>query len=478
MKHEAWLRLAALAAGVAVLTLTAGCADGGGDDEWKPVPSGAQEKKLLKVVYSSEAAFYNDYGNLFLTKYPNAEFQVLALSETRGEGDAIDNYRKVIEERQPDVLLLDENQYEALAREGRLLDLEAPIRDSGFDAENLLPGVVDLLKERGGGRLYGLANTFESKALYYNKRLFDRYGVSYPQEGMSWDEILQLAKKFASGEKGKDKVYGLSQSMIATNPFALVMDIAESRRLAFLNPEGTALKLDSEEWANAFAQAVEGYRDGSLPLPSSPFGNGNMTVSLGGGSFMEGKAAMAIDDLLTMQLLDTMKPANTGSGNGPRDFPWGIATMPADPRDPGATTAFSLPEIYAVGAETGEKALAWEFVRYIHSEEFMRLKAKSSAKLLARKGFERDAKGRDLSAFYALRPDPSFRRPMVPKGFSESFRKLAEEETRAAVSGAKTNEEAWASLTARAQQAFDEAILSKEKEPLDVAGTNAMVSVG
>jgi len=36
-------------------------------------------------------------------------------------------------------------------------------------------------------------------AMYYNKQIFDKYGVEYPRDGMTWNEVLALARQLPSG---------------------------------------------------------------------------------------------------------------------------------------------------------------------------------------------------------------------------------------------------------------------------------------
>jgi multiple sugar transport system substrate-binding protein len=38
--------------------------------------------------------------------------------------------------------------------------------------------------------------------MFYNKEIFDRFGVPYPRDGMSWDETLELAKEITRNENG------------------------------------------------------------------------------------------------------------------------------------------------------------------------------------------------------------------------------------------------------------------------------------
>jgi len=63
------------------------------------------------------------------------------------------------------------------------------------------------------------------QVLFYNKDLFDRFGVEYPRDGMTWDEMLSLSKKLT--RKEGDKLYfGFSNQgalqVMKMNPMSLV----------------------------------------------------------------------------------------------------------------------------------------------------------------------------------------------------------------------------------------------------------------
>ncbi|MBN2981940.1 extracellular solute-binding protein [Cohnella algarum] len=437
------------------------------ENDWKPYEARPGEKVELTVMYASEASFYRDYGNLFLARHPEAEFRVVALSETRGEGDMLANYEAVLKESAPDVLLLNEAQYEALAANGRLLDLDAPIRSSGFDMESMVPGVIELLTERGGGRLYGLSPSFESRALYYNRSLFDEYGVPYPEPGMSWEEVLMLAERFPDANEAGQPLYGLYQPTFTISPFDLAMKIGSAQRLSLLDPEGAKLLLDSEGWKRIFSLVVEGYKNQAIYYPAAPLrdnGNGTTSLSLGSNLFLDGQAAMAIDDMLMMQMMDFLAGRKGENEGESAAFAWDTVPMPVSPDNPGVTPYFEVEDIFAVNRESDQLSLAWEFVQYVHSEEFMTLSAKSSSKLLSRTGFEQDSKGRDLSDFYALQPDLTMRTPLVPKGFTRAFRDIAEKAITDAIADRMTTDEALAYIREEAQKTLNAAVSSGNRE--------------
>ncbi|WP_027086553.1 ABC transporter substrate-binding protein [Cohnella panacarvi] len=432
--------------------------EGAGDSDWKPYEPKPGEKTTLTVMYASDTSFYQNYGNLFLASHPEVEFTIVDLSDTRGEGDMLANYEKVLAEQKPDVLLMNENQYEALAAKGRLFELGVPMRRSKFDAEGMTPGVIDLLRERGGGQLYGLSPAFESKGLYYNRAIFDAYGVPYPQPGMSWDDLLLLAARFPTKNEAGEPLTGLYQPTFTISPFDLIVKIGGTKRLSLLDAEGTKLMLDGEAWKKVFSQVVEGYRSGAIYYPHAPLldnGDGTTSISLGSNPFIDGKAAMAIDNLLMMRMMDFLAERKTGDGKRPAAFPWGTAPMPVSPENPGVTPYFELVDIFGINRESARIPLAWEFIQFIHGESFMRLKSKSTFELQSRSGFERDGKGRDLSDFYALGPDSVQRTLLVPDGFTRRFRDLSARVIEDVLADRLTAEEGLAELQKKGQEALD-----------------------
>ncbi|MBL8967818.1 MAG: sugar ABC transporter substrate-binding protein [Spirochaetaceae bacterium] len=58
-----------------------------------------------------------------------------------------------------------------------------------------------------GGKALGLPIGYTTHVVYYNKALFDKAGVPYPQGDWTWDQLLDTARKVANP---KEKVYGFA----------------------------------------------------------------------------------------------------------------------------------------------------------------------------------------------------------------------------------------------------------------------------
>lgn len=76
-----------------------------------------------------------------------------------------------------------------------------------FDMSRFEKEYLDMLRQMGDGKkLIALPDKvdypYESAALMYNKSIFDRFAVPYPKDNMTWDEVLELAKKFNRQEGG------------------------------------------------------------------------------------------------------------------------------------------------------------------------------------------------------------------------------------------------------------------------------------
>ncbi|MFW5434556.1 ABC transporter substrate-binding protein [Paenibacillus apiarius] len=168
-----------------IMSLLSGCF--GKKQVLEPLQAGT-----IKVVYQDEDAFYRDYGKLFNMKYPQIEIEVISQTEmflNLPNGGTIDDFyaerKKFLEKHKPDVLLLDELLFETFAQEGKLYNIEAAIQQDDYDIEGFMPGLIDKIKARGEGKLYGLAPHFEREVLYYNRALFKEHHIELPTNKMS-----------------------------------------------------------------------------------------------------------------------------------------------------------------------------------------------------------------------------------------------------------------------------------------------------
>ncbi|MDG0794444.1 extracellular solute-binding protein [Cohnella ginsengisoli] len=88
-----------------------------------------------------------------------------------------------------------------LSAAGLLKPLDAWMKRDKVSDDSWQSAVKQTLREAGGGQLYGYAPEFTGHALYYNRKLFREYGIPEPTEGMTWEEVMNLAIKFDGVQK-------------------------------------------------------------------------------------------------------------------------------------------------------------------------------------------------------------------------------------------------------------------------------------
>ncbi len=96
----------------------------------------------------------------------------------------------------PDIFWMHIAEFYKYAEHNMLLDLTNELSASIFDP--FPQDLVDLYTVEG--RRYGVPKDFDTIGVFYNKELFDKAGVPYPQGSWDWDEYTETAKKLTSND--------------------------------------------------------------------------------------------------------------------------------------------------------------------------------------------------------------------------------------------------------------------------------------
>lgn len=139
-------------------------------------------------------------------KYPNITIELIPLSV-----DAQNLEETLSKGIIPDIVLA-HNGLEVLHEVDMIYPLDEMVESNNFDLSKYRNGVIDAVKARdpeGKNRLLGLPAEDVMVALYYNKDIFDKFGQPYPKDGMTWNQVIDIAKK-VTGEMDGIKYRGLS----------------------------------------------------------------------------------------------------------------------------------------------------------------------------------------------------------------------------------------------------------------------------
>ncbi|MFD2117263.1 ABC transporter substrate-binding protein [Paenibacillus yanchengensis] len=274
--------------------------------------------------------------------------------------------KQFVNEHQPDIMVLNSDEYDWLMDENALLDISDLVSSKDFDREEILPAVMEYLKTKGNGRLYGLAPTFFSTTLFYNKDLFDELAIPYQTNHMTWDEVFHLAKRFVGQVEG---VNGISQPF-QNDPFNFVKTIAEYNGVKLFDHDRNQLVMDSPDWRQIFELIVNAYKNKLVYEPSETakvHSNMQDEILSQQNVFLVGQSAMTVDNYYLLNMIEKgSKPVN-----------WDVVTVPIDERKPDTSNGFFVSSIFAINLNTSKLDMAWEFMKFVNGDDFAQSLSKS-----------------------------------------------------------------------------------------------------
>ena len=251
----------------------------------------------------------------------------------------------------PDATIVSSVWFVPCASKGLLADLGPFVEnDKEFDIEDFYPAAVNGWGKYKG-TLYAIPAGIDIYAMYYNKTMFDKFEVPYPDETWDWDEYLQAAKKLTRDLDGDGKLdqWGTTQNMWHTYVWQNGGDI--------INEDGTKCLLDRPE-AYEGLQFMADLRNKYHVSPTAA----DLADILSRDLFMNGMIGMYFSGSWEVPL---------HFEEAIRDFEYDVAPIPKGRR----RAAFFGGASYAVLRGSKHKAEAWELVKFMVRKEALRERA-------------------------------------------------------------------------------------------------------
>ncbi|WP_079911784.1 ABC transporter substrate-binding protein [Paenibacillus sp. 32352] len=185
-------------------------------------------------VYANESGFDNEIGQYIRKKFPNITIKHIHKAAGQDYGDLI------AAGTIPDIVLESSGNIISKIKEFDLAnDMADLIKKHNFDLSRMDEAAIAQVKNANpDGQLWGLPFTLSNIIMFYNKDLFDKFGVPYPKDGMTWDEVYDVAKKMTRSVDGV-QYKGLSMHpgvMTSYNQLSLTpLDLKENK--AAINTE-------------------------------------------------------------------------------------------------------------------------------------------------------------------------------------------------------------------------------------------------
>ncbi|MDF2719087.1 MAG: family 1 extracellular solute-binding protein [Paenibacillus sp.] len=164
----------------------------------------------------------------------------------------------------PDIVFTSTSDLQRLKDFKVVQHLDEYVKNTNVDLSKVNPAIIETLKQFGDqGKLPALPFSVGVGVLLYNKDIFDKFGETYPRDGMTWEEVIQLSKKL-SREDGGVRYIGFDPSEPAL--------IASQLSLPFVDPTTNKSVIDSEEWKRVFQMVQQSYQASGLIRNEVPIG--------------------------------------------------------------------------------------------------------------------------------------------------------------------------------------------------------------
>lgn len=140
----------------------------------------------------------------------------------------------------PDLFMMNGPNFNKFASLGLLTDLQPLIDKEQLDTSVYPQGINDLYKLNG--HAYGIPFFLGSIGLFYNKELFDKAGVPYPDDTWTWDTLKEQAALLTDTASKKYGYIAVNADQVGYYPLIYQAGgsvISEDKKASGLDSEGT-----------------------------------------------------------------------------------------------------------------------------------------------------------------------------------------------------------------------------------------------
>ena len=242
--------------------------------------------------------------------------------------------------------------WQFLAGNGALAPMDDLVEadDSGFSVDEYWPNIVEGFRlgpqGQGSGELMGLPELAHPNAAYLftNKTMFESKGLEPPNDDMTYDQWLELAKAATEGD-----VYGLSP--FTAGSYSAIRNLALPFGSELISPDGMTSLLEED----GVKQGVRWTWDLFHQHKVSP-----TAAELAGGlnqMFLAQRVAMFVSGGWSLTIRDLVRDT----------FEWDLALMPVGPAGNRGGHLHADGEAVMQGSKN--KRLAYEFCKYLTDKE-------------------------------------------------------------------------------------------------------------
>jgi multiple sugar transport system substrate-binding protein len=250
---------------VAALSLATACGNTGAvkdSKEGASTPAPAQKSidrnEAFKIVFfnatgSNETYFRQNTEPYMKKVFPNVTVEYIQT----GKGQTINDL--VTAGTIPDIMLINSTQVLQYDKMDLLADITPLAKANNVDLNRYNDNMIATVKKYApNGELFALPWSHLPMSLYYNKSIFDKFGVAYPKDGMTWDDVAELTRKVSRTEGGvKYRGFDINRSYIKLNQLSLT----------YIDPKAEKANVNTDAWKDMYSTLTGLFRIPGNELP-------------------------------------------------------------------------------------------------------------------------------------------------------------------------------------------------------------------
>ena len=198
MRKRVWIIIMAF-----ILLLLAGTACGGDEETQVEESPGTVEEQYadgpVELLMIDRNSGFKEEELEILQAEVSAKYPEISIELVKG---AMDNY--ITSGNIPDLALGSNFHFYLFTNIDYPEDLTEVVKRFEVDLDRYDPVVLNEMYRLGNDRegLFGLAFGVNYGATVYNKDIFDRFGVDYPTADVTWDDLIEYARRMTKEEDG------------------------------------------------------------------------------------------------------------------------------------------------------------------------------------------------------------------------------------------------------------------------------------
>jgi multiple sugar transport system substrate-binding protein len=309
--------------------------------EWPETVREPSGPVTISVAHAWEASFWPrqiQFDNDFMKRHPN----IVVQAENTPWGSFLTKYlAQAAGGSLPDLMYCHFSWIQRFIKANTVIPLDHYVSSQpGFNLSDFTK--PSLVAYHHNGKIYAIPYDEGPGILYYNKDIFDKAKVPYPDQTWTLDHLKQAAQEMTGGS-GPTKVFGFND-IPTPGDAAMAPSYLYPFGAAYVNePQENKYLLDKPEAVAALEWWLDMLKRGLVPSPAE-----QKAIPSGLSAFDIGRAAMHLDGSW-----------HTPTLNQNAKFRWDVSYWPAGPK---RHATFSAGSGYVIAQTSQVKDAAWIYL--------------------------------------------------------------------------------------------------------------------